>query len=273
MIMINKNELRAQRLLSQMDGKRCKLLPTDNSDLMLVHIEGIRTVKCPPQVIANMVSLGSVKLSGDRLEVTPAGRASLRRHAAAMQPFRAQHDAVVLKRVEPSQAVDVETNAVWVTDESPLSRLGKLKAACGRPYLTRLEFEAGERLRRDFEAGMMQPRVSASLDPTRVASGRSTNRNNVADLTDTAIGARERVSRALDRLEPELAGIAVDICCFLKGFETVENERGWPRRSAKLMLKTALGGLSRHYFPMAKAKSGSGTIQHWGADQYRPALR
>lgn len=271
--MNSKNELRAQRLLAQMDGKQCKLLRAQNDDLVLVHIEGFRTLKCASNMMAKMVSSGAVTLSGDTLEVTPAGRTSLRRQAAVKQPFRAQHDAVVLKQFASPQADTAESSAVWVTDESPLSRLGKLKAACGRPYLTRLEFEAGERLRRDFEAGMMQPRVTASLDPTRVAGGRSALRNNVADLTDTALGARERVSRALDRLEPELAGIAVDICCFLKGFETVENERGWPRRSAKLMLKTALGGLSRHYFAVATGKGSSATIQHWGADQYRPALR
>lgn len=271
--MTSKDQARAQRLLAQMDGHKCTLMQAQQGDVVLVHIEGMRTVKCASHMMAAMVSSGAVLLTRDRVEVTAAGRASLRRQATANQPFRAQHDAVVLKQQGAQQTDQAESSAVWVTDESPLARLGKLKATGGQPYLTRLEFEAGEKLRRDFEAGMMQPRVTASLDPSRVAGGRSRHRNTSVELTDTAIGARDRVSRALDRLEPELAGIAVDICCFLKGFETVEHERGWPRRSAKLMLKTALGGLSRHYFPVAKAARGSAIIRHWGGQHYRPAMR
>lgn len=271
--MDSKDEVRAQRLLSQMAGKRCKVQPTHDHKVLLIHIEGLRTIKCAPTLMADMISKGTVVLSGDFVAVTEAGRAAIRRVAASKHPFRAQHDAVV-KAVHSTSGDDSKIgDAVWVADESPLSRLGKLKAACGGSYLSRLEFEAGEKLRRDFEAGMMQPRVTASLDPTRVAGGKARNSNNVSELTDSAIGARDRVSRALDKLEPELAGIAVDICCFLKGFETVESERGWPRRSAKLMLKTALGGLSRHYFPAAKARRSSATIQHWGTDDYQPALR
>lgn len=271
--MKSKSELRAQRLLAQMDGKSCTLEPVQNGSVVLVRIEGFRTIKCAPELMAHLVSSGAVILSGDIAEVSDAGRGSLKRGAAARQPFRAQHDAIVLKRCSDSKQDASAIGDVWITDESPLARLAKLKAACGQSYLSKPELDAGERLRRDFESGMMQPRVTASLEPTRVAGKRSQDRNHACDLTDTAIGARERVANALDRLEPELAGIAVDICCFLKGLETVETERGWPRRSAKLMLKTALGGLARYYFPVAKARRSTSKELHWGAQDYRPALR
>jgi hypothetical protein len=62
----------------------------------------------------------------------------------------------------------------------------------------------------------------------------------------------------------------VDVCCFAKGLETVERERQWPARSAKLMLRTALLALARHYMP---PPSGSGrTSHHWGGSDYRPAM-
>jgi Domain of unknown function (DUF6456) len=69
----------------------------------------------------------------------------------------------------------------------------------------------------------------------------------VAELTDTALASRQRVDKAIDAVGPELACVLIDVCCFLKGLEQVEMERGWPVRSAKIVLMTVLGVLHRHY--------------------------
>lgn len=60
------------------------------------------------------------------------------------------------------------------------------------------------------------------------------------NLTEAAMAARVRFSRAADAMGPELSGVAIDVCCFEKGLETVERERQWPARSAKLLLRAAL---------------------------------
>jgi hypothetical protein len=48
-------------------------------------------------------------------------------------------------------------------------------------------------------------------------------------------------------------------------------ERGWPARSAKIMLKSALGALSRHYERPKEGRSHRHVL-HWGTDDYRPRL-
>jgi hypothetical protein len=50
----------------------------------------------------------------------------------------------------------------------------------------------------------------------------------------------------------------------------VERERQWPARSAKLMLRTGLLSLARHYAPPRKASHAA--TQHWGAAGYRPEM-
>jgi len=56
----------------------------------------------------------------------------------------------------------------------------------------------------------------------------------------------------------------------------VERERAWPSRSAKLMLKTALANLARHYGIVAPVQyhrdAQSGRVSQWGTQDYKPAL-
>jgi hypothetical protein len=152
--------------------------------------------------------------------------------------------------------------------ESPLAQMVRMKTKVGKPFLAGREFEAGERLRADYTRGQFMPRLGANWIAS-VASGKRAGGGGVADLTDAALGARLRVERAIAAVGPELSGVLIDICCFLKGLEQVEAERGWPVRSAKIVLKTALAALARHYCPQRKGQ-GHDSVLHWGAENYRP---
>ena len=152
--------------------------------------------------------------------------------------------------------------------ESPLALLYRTRSKCGTAYLTQAEFEAGERLRADFTRAMLSPRLGIDWDATGGSRG-SAGRSGGESLSDSALSARLRVGKALTAVGPELSGVLVDICCFLKGLKTVETERQWPARSAKLILKTALAALARHYNP-APRRHSCRTQHRWGASDYKP---
>ena len=210
---------------------------------------------------------GLVEKRAGKLVLSCDGAAYLRRLSAAGDPFQDQHRELEEIRIEmPNGAATVTANLA----ESPLNQLARRKAKDGHPFLAEHEWRAGERLRSDYTRGQLIPRMGANWVAS-VASGRRDGGSSVADLTDTALASRQRVDRAIDAVGPELAGVLIDVCCFLKGLEQVESERGWPVRSAKIVLKTALWVLHRHYEPPARRRSGMAhRMLHWGAEDYRP---
>jgi Domain of unknown function (DUF6456) len=168
--------------------------------------------------------------------------------------------------VERAVGNDIRALAVNL-DESPLATLMRRKDKNGACYLTLAEFNAGERLRTDFTLGCLMQRVSANWSAA-VSGGRRGAHDSTANLTETALSARMRLQKALSAVGPELSGVLADVCCYLKGIETVELERQWPARSAKVMLKAALGALARHYNPPVRQQS----IRQWGAEDFRPSI-
>jgi Domain of unknown function (DUF6456) len=154
-------------------------------------------------------------------------------------------------------------------DESPLATLVNRKMTDGTRFLQTNEFEAGERIRSDFTRAMMMPRISANWQAPVSRGTRSDRSNGAQELTHSSMAAKQRVDAALQCLGRDLAGVVLDICCYLKGFEQVEMERKWPKRSAKFMLKAALSVLALHYFPQGRV---NGRIQNWGTADYRPKI-
>ena len=229
-----------------------------------------RSPKLPADIVTRLAADGLViQIEPERFAATDAAQAWLKRRANPHEPFRMQHGEIVEGR-----AADLDADVLVNLDESPVAALARRCGKDGKPWLSSDLLTAAERLRRDFEIGRLQPRVTANWSAS-VNSGRRTGESGgTADLTDMALAARIRVDRALDAVGGDLSGLLVDICCFLKGLETVERERQWPARSAKLVLRIALQSLARHYglAPSATGKPGTGKVRHWGADGFRPAV-
>jgi hypothetical protein len=194
---------------------------------------------------------------GAVLAVSEAGRSRLRRLSAVAQAgadpageeFLRQH-RVSGKRRLPDGRGGIETVAVNLA-ESPLAWLHARKGRDGRPLVDAAQFEAGERLRIDHAFGRIVPGMRgmawAAFGSGAGTRGAGNPRGGIAEISDATLAARTRLDRALAAVGPELAGILVDVCCDLKGLADVERSRGWPPRSAKVILSLALTRLARHY--------------------------
>lgn len=258
-----KDDAALARLLRFVLAARVATLGDDGS---LTDRDG-RTMPATSAVLARALRDGLLRQEASRLEATPEARAYLKRRlATAETSFAGQHRDLAGVTVVQDGAREM---AVMNRLESPLSGIARLKEKSGEAYLPESAIAAGERLHADFTRGGLQPRMTMSWEP-RIASRQKGEAGAARELSDTALAARLRVARAVEAIGPELSGVALDVCCFMKGLETVERERQWPARSAKLMLRAALMALARHYAPPPPA--GGPRAHRWGAEGYRPEL-
>ncbi len=226
----------------------------------------------PIMAVDALKKQGMVVASKNSLQTTSAGKMHLRRALCQVDEFQQQH------RLTGHRKVLVDNNLETLISnegESPLTRLRYRPAKDGKSYIDDMEFQAGERLRTDFSKGQLTRQLSSNWSVTENEVSGSNGRNGIVDLSDTALAARKRTTAAFTAVGPEFSGVLMDICCFLKGLELVENERQWPPRSAKLMLKTGLSILARHYgFAKSdnKKSRNSSSLRHWGGDNFKPNM-
>ena len=204
----------------------------------------------PAPLVRELEQAGLIEIGpGDVGRLSDEGRAWLRRQLASAKP-EVRHQQVRQVETVPGGAGRPDRVLVNLS-ESPLAWLRKRRDASGKAMISQSEFEAGERLRRDYTKAQLMPTVTATWSGTlRPARGRRKNglrTNHELELSDEACAARARVAAALGAVGPEFETLLVDTCCFLRGFSASETSYGWPRRSAKLVLKLALSALARHY--------------------------
>lgn len=143
-----------------------------------------------------------------------------------------RHPGTADKR--PARSVTVNLS------ESPL---GWLHA---RGHLTDRQFDAGEKLRRDWERANLAPKVTMHWDAAPV-SGRRRSVPQPLNATEAQIAAKLRFDRGIEYLGSDLSDIAWRIICAGEGVPAAEKNLGWPARSGKLVLKIALDRLANYY--------------------------
>jgi hypothetical protein len=151
------------------------------------------------------------------------------------EPFAAQHRLTSRRIVTDPHGIERE---VEINDaESPLSWLKR------RKLIDTMQYEAGEKLRRDFTIAQLEPRLAVDLAAPIVSGGPK----SPAEFSEIVVAARQRFSLAMKAVGPVLADLLFDVCCHLVRLEGVEQEHGWPQRSAKVVLQIALNRLGEHY--------------------------
>jgi hypothetical protein len=124
--------------------------------------------------------------------------------------------------------------------ESPLGWL------FARGLVSQRQYDAGERLRADWERAQLAPRVTMAWDAAPVARGRSGSTGE-PDLTGAQIDAKRRFDDAIEHAGPGLADILWRVVCAGEGMRNAETALGWPARAGKLVLTIALDRIADHY--------------------------
>ena len=192
-------------ILRQLAKPQAELLVAEDMDKAIVVRDGIRAAILPRVLAEHIVLAGWVH--------PLRRRGTLLRYALATAGRRQLRD--LRDRVRRAEGGDV----CPVRIGTPLEALARHKASDGTPWLDAVQVNAGDRLRGDHEAALLEG----------------------------AGPAQTRVDAALAALGPDLADLALRVLCHLEGLETAERRFGWPARSGKLALRLALSRLVEHY--------------------------
>ena len=162
------------------------------------------------------------------------------------------------------------------SSKSALDWLYERRDRSGRSMISKEEFQAGERLRRDFVRGGMLPRTTAAWGISAASNRRRSSFDQASNFQDGTLAARERVRRALKSVPLEFRDLLTDVCCFDVKLTEAERSFGWPQRSGKIVLQMALRELARHYGILnddtGDNAGGSRRILHWATPDYRPQI-
>ncbi len=121
--------------------------------------------------------------------------------------------------------------------ESPLSWLHS------RGHLDDRLFDAGERLRADYERAQMGPSITMRWDPVR---SKSTGDPGLTH-SEIQIAAKDRFDAALRDAGKGLEDILWRVVCAGESLPAAERTLQWPARSGKLVLKLALERVADYY--------------------------
>lgn len=145
-------------------------------------------------------------------------------------------------RLPPSPAGKGRTGRS-VTVNLAESPLGWLRA---HGHVSERQYEAGERLRGDWERAQLGPRVTMRWDAGPIERG-ARGAPPVAGPGTAATAAKARFEAAAAAVGPGLSDVLWRVVCAGEGMREAETALGWPARAGKLVLGLALDRLAQFY--------------------------
>ncbi|MBB3861058.1 hypothetical protein GGQ88_002330 [Novosphingobium hassiacum] len=121
--------------------------------------------------------------------------------------------------------------------ESPLTWLHS------RGHLTDRQYDAGERLRADYERAQMAPSITMRWDAVRIAG---TGDRGLSG-SERQMAAKARFDAAVAAAGNGLSDILWRVVCAGEGLPAAEKTLEWPARSGKLVLRIALDRVADFY--------------------------
>ncbi|WP_375290763.1 DUF6456 domain-containing protein [Qipengyuania sp.] len=112
-----------------------------------------------------------------------------------------------------------------------------------RGHLSARLFDAGERLRADYERAGLPPMVTMKWDPVRIAGGGDAG----LSPTERQIAARARFDGAMAAAGKGLDDVLWRVVCACESLPDAERALEWPARSGKLVLRLALDRVADFY--------------------------
>lgn len=130
-----------------------------------------------------------------------------------------------------------------VTVNAAESPLGWLLA---RGQLSQRQYDAGERLRVDYERAQLGARVTMAWDAAPISGARGGSGPG-AEAGMAQIDAKRRFDAAVTAAGPGLSDILWRVVCSGEGMREAESALGWPVRAGKLVLTLALDRVADFY--------------------------
>lgn len=121
--------------------------------------------------------------------------------------------------------------------ESPLSWLH------ARGHLSDRQFDAGERLREDWERAQLAPSITMRWDAVRIKGSGGDGLTH----SERQVMAKRRFDEATALAGPGLADVLWRVACAGESLPDAERALAWPARSGKLVLGLALDRVADYY--------------------------
>lgn len=140
----------------------------------------------------------------------------------------------------PGEGRRVQRSVTVNLAESPLAWLH------ARGHLDDRQLLAGEKLRGDYEAAALGPKITMRWENTPLSRQKRSS-GSTPNQSERMITAKSRFDAALAALGADLSDIAWRVICAGESVPAAERAMSWPTRSGKLVLRIALDRLAEFY--------------------------